>query len=905
MEDINKHIVDKIIIIDNAISKNIQFVDTIGRGLVSTNVLSHLRNLIEHILVYGFGKEQKKKVEIDWEHLNKIDERMRQYSDYAFILKFHRLLQISESHYTQTEEDSERLMISYYEYLIRLRNFVNENFGFNILDNLGDYPLNLDDSDKEYYLSIIKKIEKFQYAYPLKAQRFYVQKRKAIIIDSKIIYEIILTPAVDRVSKFDRIVAYSKTDIPTNYAISATIAETYINEFGKYVPISIIDTFACSIRPCELKNYSKFFGLKVDFQSNNSDYKRIMQYLSSTSHNLSSLVETDDKYYNSIVNEFGKTAVGKEFVEVLNKSRNIILKGRSGSNILRYLLYTMKNQVLKDQYYFEANQLISNLYLDYGCIPFDTMPLTSSLKNHNPSSKDLYECINLDGREHEYLSRMLLRNAEIGREIYTDIKDINFDNIEQLVEHFNNKVYYKHLHRRIEMFSHYLYIKGYEDNILEIIQKLQNETTMNIGGYESMAKGWVDQRTDIDDENKRDTIKRLFVSSRVALVYGAAGTGKTTLLKYVSELFEKNKKIFVANTNPAVELLKRRINDQNSSFMTVAKAIRGKYKTDLLILDECSTISNYDMIELLKNIEYQAILLVGDTYQIESIQFGNWFSIIRFFLRKNVIFELTNAFRTKSENLLDFWSCIRQFRIDEALTKMTAYGYNNLLDETLFIPNDKDEIILCLNYDGIYGVNNLNRIIQSNNHGKSVKIGINTYKVNDPVLFNDSNRFSPIIFNNNKGIITNLIDRENDVYFEVELDKLITEIDVYCVDGLSYIGNNRTETASIVGFYVDKNIDSDDDSHQERMIPFQIAYAVSIHKAQGLEYSSVKIVVSNEVEEDVTHNIFYTAITRSKEKLKIYWSPEVMNRVFAGFNDDKLKKDANILAGKYKLKMHK
>ena len=125
MEDINKHIVDKIIIIDNAISKNIQFVDTIGRGLVSTNVLSHLRNLIEHILVYGFGKEQKKKVEIDWEHLNKIDERMRQYSDYAFILKFHRLLQISESHYTQTEEDSERLMISYYEYLIRLRNFVN------------------------------------------------------------------------------------------------------------------------------------------------------------------------------------------------------------------------------------------------------------------------------------------------------------------------------------------------------------------------------------------------------------------------------------------------------------------------------------------------------------------------------------------------------------------------------------------------------------------------------------------------------------------------------------------------------------------------------------------------------------------------------------------------------------
>ena len=65
--------------------------------------------------------------------------------------------------------------------------------------------------------------------------------------------------------------------------------------------------------------------------------------------------------------------------------------------------------------------------------------------------------------------------------------------------------------------------------------------------------------------------------------------------------------------------------------------------------------------------------------------------------------------------------------------------------------------------------------------------------------------------------------------------------------------------------------------------PFQIAYAVSMHKAQGLEYNSVKIVVTDEVEERVTHNIFYTAITRAREKLKIYWTSEteekVLNRI--------------------------
>ena len=116
------------------------------------------------------------------------------------------------------------------------------------------------------------------------------------------------------------------------------------------------------------------------------------------------------------------------------------------------------------------------------------------------------------------------------------------------------------------------------------------------------------------------------------------------------------------------------------------------------------------MIELLKRVDFEAILLVGDTYQIESIQFGNWFSIIKYFLNKNVVFELTNAFRTKSESLLDFWNCVRKFNIDDAMTKMTVYGYNSVIDETVFVSGDRDEIVLCLNYDGIYGVNNLNRI---------------------------------------------------------------------------------------------------------------------------------------------------------------------------------------------------
>ena len=55
-----------------------------------------------------------------------------------------------------------------------------------------------------------------------------------------------------------------------------------------------------------------------------------------------------------------------------------------------------------------------------------------------------------------------------------------------------------------------------------------------------------------------------------------------------------------------------------------------------------------------------------------------------------------------------------------------------------------------------------------------------------------------------------------------------------------------------------KGTRSDEDA--ETNVPFQIAYAVSIHKAQGLEYNSVKIVITKEVDEMITHNIFYTAL---------------------------------------------
>lgn len=132
-------------------------------------------------------------------------------------------------------------------------------------------------------------------------------------------------------------------------------------------------------------------------------------------------------------------------------------------------------------------------------------------------------------------------------------------------------------------------------------------------------------------------------------------------------------------------------------------------------------------------------------------------------------------------------------------------------------------------------------------------------------------------------------------WFDIEVNEVLSEMDE---DGFELIGNADNGN-SIIRFSVSKYKNSDEDDHStDDLMPFQVAYAVSIHKAQGLEYASVKIVISNEVEEMITHNIFYTAITRAKEKLKIYWSPETEKKVLESLETRNNGRDAGLLKSK-------
>ena len=174
-------------------------------------------------------------------------------------------------------------------------------------------------------------------------------------------------------------------------------------------------------------------------------------------------------------------------------------------------------------------------------------------------------------------------------------------------------------------------------------------------------------------------------------------------------------------------------------------------------------------------------------------------------------------------------------------------------------------------------------------------------------MFNESERFIPTLYNNLKGTIVNIEEDKiaEEIWFTIEVDKPLMAIDADNV-GLELL-DPLNPGKSIVRFRVKKKKESDDDNDfaDDTDVPFQVAYAVSIHKAQGLEYESVKVIITRDIDEMVTHNIFYTAITRSKKYLKIYWSPETMQNVISKFETINVRNDANIFSAQSGIKMQK
>lgn len=893
---------EKIKTSDKIISDNIEFFKDKNRGLLSQNILAQLRTLTEYTSLKLYCEYKNENFDDNWDTIPLANDYVYSQGNLKFLSNMHKSIQRTKSHYITSYDGAERLMLKYYNFLIIFKNFMKIKFNMDLLENLSDFPIEKDNTFEIYYKEIATKLKSIsESSNKYYDGRYYIQKTKPFIVDGSLYYEITLTPAVDNNSKFDRIVAFTNKKILDNYAVKISIISDTIRVLDEYTPINIIDKWEVSIRPCEIKNFARIFRKNVKMQSGYKEYQVFMKYMTDTGLSLIDLVDLKEIYYEEVKKQLYSSKMGDVIFNLIEEVKSI--KGNNGENIVRYLMQRLNNKVIKNQYYNEENSNLSNLHLKYGCIPFDQMPYASSLTEHNPNIFDLFETIDTEGREHEFLARRIVINTENDGLLYTPIDSLNdLEKIDTLIESFNSNLYWKHTHRKLIKERNYIYVKGYESDVIDIINNLNELSGEGINLYEDSVNSWLsDGKHGMDCSEKTIILKKLFEKSKVAILYGAAGTGKTTMIKHISDFFEEKQKTYLAVTNPAVENLKRNVGNSKGTFKTIAKFLSPRNddaEMDILIIDESSTVSNSDMKKILEKADFKLLLLVGDIYQIESIKFGNWFSIVKDILPEHSINELTQPYRTTDNKLLTLWNKVRTFD-DSTKDFIVRNEYSSLLNSSIFSKKNNDEIVLCLNYDGIYGINNINKFMQSKNDNPEIKWGIGSYKIGDPILFNDSLRFSPTIYNNLKGKIENIKIDSDQITFEIELDITINEFDIVNSD-LVLIRNNENKK-SVVSFNVNKHKDSDEDDElmtSKSVVPFSVAYAVSIHKAQGLEYNSVKIIITSEIDEIITHNIFYTAITRARESLQIYWSPESEELILNNILTPKSNRDKHIIKNK-------
>lgn len=906
----NQSVVNEINNINMVIDDNISEKDYLNRGLLSQNILAQLRNLVEDVIVLWYNKNNTTNLGTHFEDKKTAYKNLETRCNPRFLNEFHRYLQTSKSHYTSDYNGAERLMQKYYYYLLKLKEYVKNEFNIEILLNISKYPLNNDTSLLDYYKKIAHEIKKVEIGSKNKLDkaRYYIEKTKPFEFDGNIYYEITLSTATDKMNKFDRMIAYTKYDILPNYAITISFVEREISLFSSKTTIKIINNWRVAIRSCEINNLSKIFCNDNIVKSNMNEYNNLMNYLTKENINLLNLVLMSDGEYLVEKRKIGVAKTDYIF-KLLDSCRYLIKNKNNGYKVIRYLLYNMRNIVIKRQLNRIRvenipTEFMSNLCLKRSCFPFEKLPFVMSLVKHIPSGEDLFMSLDSENCEEQLLARHILNNIEQKGIMYTDIDELlEYGDTDKLISKFNRQLYGEQKRLKIIKEHNYVFMEGYEKSTIDIINIINELSTSGIDGYQSSYEFWemFDGYSQDISEEKKEILRKMYNDSKVSLIYGAAGTGKTTMISCLSEYLSDKKKIFLTNTNTAIENLRRRIKVINSEFYTIAEYINNDYiekNCDILIIDECSTVSNQDILDVLNNTNFELLLLVGDIYQIESINFGNWFSFAKEFVNEFAIHELSETFRSDDETLLELWKKVRNYE-DTITEHIVNNNFSSDLNQDIFNKLDDDEIILCLGYDGLYGINQINKYLQDFNNNEKFDFGIKSYKVGDPVLFFDTNRFGTVLYNNLKGVITNISQNDDEMYFEIEIEKPLTSLDVF---GSNVSLIETKQFSSIVGFKIDKEFENDDDDDDKNnIVPFNIAYALSIHKAQGLEYNSVKVVLTKDVEKLISPNIFYTAITRAKKNLRIFWTTETGQCIIDQIKNNSSTKDYNIFKNKYNL----
>ena len=866
------------------------------RDDVSRRIIPRLNDLCSATLLLNALSSNREKVNLQfaWEHAI-LDIDTKYLGDFLKGLKY-------IDNRIPDDGQSERLMLKYYNFLWQIRRLLHDKYQIEILHNLEKFPIKTDKLDEEYHRTVAESFNCVDLSpRTLCKSRFFIQKKTPFFVGSERYYELTLQLAGVYATKYNRITAYTKQNISTDYSIQIGYVDTGISLWDTDVKIKIITNWRVSVDPTCLNKIAKILRTRTSINSRYIEYTDLMNFLTKTGINLLDLIDLQEVNFLEVLSQIYKSNSDSLFRDVLIKLQARCSKKATcfGKNTIRYLLLNLREETLEHVLPNRFSGILENteFYLSSKCKPFEKNPFVSNLAGAKTSEGSIAKLFDAAGQEEfnavkPYITiKNLIKNTG---EIYFDVDRIAS---EQTICKYNDRLdeWEEKKGYRININEGVASIEVYEITTIRILEELIKCSQRGNKGQQELNRKYLNESGIVfGDPMKEVALRNAFVNSRLLLIYGAAGTGKTTLINYISNMMSNRRKLFLTKTHTAKQNLQRRIENPgvNADFISIDSFTKnvalGDY--DIIFVDECSTIDNRTMLNFLRKITSNTLLvLAGDIYQIESIEFGNWFYYAKDIINRpysNI--ELLNTWRTEDSDLINLWNEVRVKGpiITEKLAMDGPFSEDigkNVLEDTGY----DDEVVLCLNYDGKFGLNNINNYFQNKNSGQSVTWEEWTYKEGDKILFNDTRRFS-LLYNNLKGKIVRIQKDDSQIFFTVDVPILLTEADC-SRDGIELIDNS--ENSSIIKFSVFKYDEereySDDEYRMKSVIPFQLAYAVSIHKSQGLEYDSVKVVIPSVNSEKITHGIFYTAITRAKKRLKIYWSSETMEEIVASFSGEK------------------
>ncbi len=375
---------------------------------------------------------------------------------------------------------------------------------------------------------------------------------------------------------------------------------------------------------------------------------------------------------------------------------------------------------------------------------------------------------------------------------------------------------------------------------------------------------WVEGKTGLALAPSQVAALRLAVEAKVLVITGGPGVGKTTLVNSVLKVLGA-KGVQVALCAPTGRAAKRLTESTGLDARTIHRLLEADPKTggfkrgeahpldcDLLVVDECSMVDVPLMRALLQALpDEAALLLVGDVDQLPSVGPGQVLADVIGSGAVPVI-RLTEVFRQAAQSrIITNAHCINGGQMPEMSASEGSDFYFLPADEPedavrklLAVVRDRvparfgldpvrDVQVLCPMNRGSLGARTLNielqRVLNPPGAQRVERFGW-TYGVGDKVM-QVANDYDRDVFNGDLGLITG-IDME-----EGEL------------------------TVSFEGRAVEYGFGELDE--------LVLAYATTIHKAQGSEYPVVVIPLMTQHYAMLARNLLYTGVTRGKRLVVI------------------------------------